>query len=84
MNVIEISSGKFREKQKTFFELVDKGTRLIIKRGENRTYEIIPANVEELHFSPEMERRIDQATQNIKDGKGETYTADQIDRMLGL
>ena len=61
MNVIEISSRRFRDKQV-----------------------ITPVNVEELYFSPEMERRIDHAIQSIEEGKGETYTADQIDQLLGL
>jgi hypothetical protein len=64
--------------------LVDKGTRLIVKRGEDKAYVVTPISMEELYFTPEMEKRIDQALQSIKDGKGEVMTIEQIEKMLGI
>jgi hypothetical protein len=83
-NVLAISTRKFREHQREFLELVDKGTRLIVKRGEDRAYVVTPISMEELYFTPEMEKRIDQAIQSIKDGKGEVMTIEQIEKMLGV
>jgi len=83
-NVLEISSRKFRENQRAYFDLADNGTRLIIKRGENKSYVIVPIDMNELYFSPVMEKRLDKSIQNINEGKGEEYTVDQIDQLLGL
>lgn len=83
-NVLEISSRKFRERQKEFFELVDKGTRLVIKRGENKAYILTPVDIDELYLSPALQREIDQALQDIKDGKGKKYSAEEIDKLLGI
>ena len=83
-NVIEISSRKFRENQREFFDLVDNGIRLIVRRGENKAYVVFPIDMKELYLSPIMEKRIEQAMQSIKDGKGEEYTAEEIDKLLGV
>jgi hypothetical protein len=83
-NVLEISSRHFRANQKDFFDLADKGTRLIIKRGIDKAYILAPINMKELYLSPAIKKRIEQALQSIKKGKGETYTAEQIDRLLGV
>jgi hypothetical protein len=84
VNVLEISSRQFRANQKEFFDLADNGTRLIIKRGVDKAYIVAPLDMEELYLSPVMEKRVEQAMQSIKEGKGVTYSAEQIDRLLGI
>jgi hypothetical protein len=38
MAIVEITSREFREKQRTYFELADKGEKVIIKRGRKQSY----------------------------------------------
>jgi hypothetical protein len=83
-HVLEISSRKFRDKQKSFLDLVDKGTRVILRRGSDKAYVIAPIDADELYFTPEMEKRIDSAIKNLKEGKGKEYTPEQINELLGL
>jgi len=84
VNVLEISSRQFRANQREFFDLADNGARLIIKRGVNKAYVVVPLDMEELYLSPTMEKRVEQAMQSIKEGKGVTYSAEAIDQLLGV
>jgi hypothetical protein len=38
MAIIQTTSRKFRDKQKDFFELADKGEKILIRRGKKRAY----------------------------------------------
>ena len=44
MDTILISTGEFRSKQREYFEAVDKGQNVIVKRGR-RFYAIVPTDI---------------------------------------
>lgn len=68
--IIETTSRQFREHQKDFFDLADKGQNIVIKRGSKQAYVLTPVSADDLYFTPEMVSRIKEAQQQIKDGKG--------------
>lgn len=79
MAIIETTSRQFRERQKDFFELADKGEKVVIRRGRKQTYVLTPISEDDLYFSPEMIQRIKDAQQEIKEGKSISF--DSIDEM---
>lgn len=69
MAVLQVTSRQFREKQKNYFELADKGEKIIIKRREKQAYLLTPINDEDLYFTPEMKQKIELSLQQVKEGK---------------
>ncbi len=69
MSVLQITSREFREKQKAFFDLADKGEKVIIKRGKKQAYVLTPINDDDLYFTPEMLAKIDKAVQEANEGE---------------
>lgn len=67
--IIETTSRQFRERQKDFFELADKGEKVVIRRGRKQTYVLTPVSEDDLYFTPEMIQRIKDAQQEIREGK---------------
>lgn len=69
MAIVETTSRQFRERQKDFFELADKGEKVVIRRGRKQTYVLTPVTEDDLYFTPEMIQRIKESQQEIKEGK---------------
>ena len=69
MKILEVTSRDFRDKQRAYFELADKGQKVIIRRGKKRAYMLTPITPDDVLISPEMEIKIEQAMQDLKDGK---------------
>ena len=69
MAIVETTSRQFRERQKDFFEMADKGEKVVIRRGRKQSYVLTPVSEDDLYFTPEMIQRIKDAQQEIKDGK---------------
>ena len=69
MAIVETTSRQFRERQKDFSELADKGAKVVIRRGREQTYVLTPVSEDDLYFTPEMIQRIKDAQQEIKEGK---------------
>lgn len=69
MKIIETTSRRFREHQKDYFDLADKGQKVIIKRGSKQAYVLTPVSNDDLYFTQEMVQRIKESQQEIKEGK---------------
>ncbi len=69
MKILEVTSRDFRDKQRAYFELADKGQKVIIRRGKKRAYMLTPITPDDVVISPEMEIKIEQAMQDLKEGK---------------
>lgn len=69
MSILQITSREFRERQKAFFDLADKGEKVIIKRGKKQAYVLTPINDDDLYFTPEMLSKIDKAVQEASEGE---------------
>lgn len=81
MGIVETTSRQFRERQKDFFELADKGEKVVIRRGRKQTYVLTPVSEDDLYFTPEMIQRIKDAQQEIKEGKSVSFkNVDEMDK----
>ncbi len=69
MAIIQTTSRQFRDKQKDFFELADKGERVIIRRGKKQSYLLIPIDDEDIYFTPAMLDKINRSIEQVKEGK---------------
>lgn len=67
--VIEISSREFREKQKAYFELADKGAQIILKRGRKQAYILTPVYDSDFVITPELEERLEEGRRQYREGK---------------
>jgi hypothetical protein len=83
-DIIQISSKEFKEKQKTYFELADKGAQIILRRGRKQAYILMPVDDSDLVLSPELQAKIDQGLQDIVDGKGKEYTLEELREKMGI
>jgi len=45
--MLVISSREFREKQAMYLDHVDEGTEILVQRGKNKSYRIIPVTKED-------------------------------------
>jgi hypothetical protein len=52
MAIIQTTSRQFRDKQKDFFDLVDKGEKVLIRRGKKQAYLLTPVDDEDIYFTP--------------------------------
>ncbi len=86
MAIVEITSREFREKQRTYFELADKGEKVIIKRGRKQSYILTPIKGTDLQLSPETEKRIEKSREQYRSGKAVVFTtaADAIKHLESL
>ena len=83
--IIQVSSREFRDKQKAYFELADKGEQIVIRRkGKKCAYILTPVNDDDLVLSPEMQKKIEKGLQEIKEGKGKEYSLEELRIKMGL
>jgi hypothetical protein len=81
--VIEISSREFREKQKTYFELADKGAQIILKRGRKQAYLLTPVYDTDFDITPELEERLEEGRRQYREGKTISFkTKEELHRFL--
>lgn len=84
MAILEITSREFRDKQKSIFDLVDKGEKVIIRRGKKRSYVLTPIQEDSLDLSPAMIETIERGLQDIKEGRTKRYTMEELHKKMGL
>lgn len=81
--IVETTSRQFRERQKDFFDMADKGQRVVIKRGSKQAYVLTPVSADDLYFTPEMVQRIKKSQQEIKEGNFTSFNnADELDKFI--
>ena len=85
MTILEVTSRDFRDKQKAYFDMVDQGQKIIIKRGKKRAYMLIPIESDDISIdiSPKFEAKIEKAMLDLKKGRVTVVkTEDELDRYL--
>ena len=83
--MLVISSREFREHQKEYFEKVDKGERVIVQRGKDKSYSISPISEDDMYFTAEMLERLKASVLQVNRGEVRRLsTSKQIRDLLGL
>lgn len=68
MAIIQTTSRHFRDKQKDFFDLADRGEKVIIRRGKKQAYLLTPVDDEDIYFTPEMLDKINRSIKQVQEG----------------
>lgn len=67
--MLVISSREFREHQKSYFEKVDNGEQVVIQRGKNKSYKLVPVEDDDsLMSKDEFYAKLERSLQQIKEG----------------
>jgi len=83
--MLVISSREFRDNQALYFNLVDNLENIIIQRGKNKAYRLLPiAEDDTLMSKEEYYSLLDRGLQSIREGKGKEYTLDELRIKMGL
>ncbi|MDO5522749.1 MAG: prevent-host-death protein [Bacteroidia bacterium] len=79
-----ISSRQFRDRQGYYFDLIEKGEQLILRR-KGTSYKITPIEDDALMTEEEFYAKIDRSLQQAKEGKTKTInTKEELRAFLGL
>ncbi len=68
MRIIQTTSRYFRDKQKDFFDMADRGEKVIIRRGKKQAYLLTPIDDEDIYFTPEMLDKINRSIKQVQEG----------------
>ena len=83
--MLVISSKEFAKNQKLYFDKVDRGERVVVRRGKNRSYVLTPLPVDDSYFNEDMLKVLKESILEVE--KGETLkitTTREISELLGL
>ncbi|NLJ01276.1 MAG: prevent-host-death protein [Bacteroidales bacterium] len=68
--MVIVSSREFRDKQKSYLDKVDEGVEVLITRGKNKSYRIVPVVEDDTLMSKEeFFAKIDRALKEAEQGK---------------
>lgn len=68
--MLVVSSREFREKQAAYFDRVDEGEEILVQRGKNRAYRIVPVTEDDSLLSKEeFFEKIDRSIKQANEGK---------------
>jgi len=82
--MLVISSREFRENQKSYLDKADEGIEILIQRGKNKSYKIVPVSDDDTLISKkDFFEKIDQSLTEIKQGKSTRIkTKEELTRFL--
>jgi len=68
--MLVVSSREFRANQKSYLDKVDEGAQILIQRGKNKSYKLVPVVEEETLMSKkEFFAEIERSWEQYKEGK---------------
>ena len=80
-----ISSREFRQNQRLYFDKVDQGEQIIVQRGSNKSYVLVPVSEDDLYFNAEMVGRIKASISESEKGQvKKVSTSKELNELLGL
>jgi hypothetical protein len=84
--MIVISSREFRDHQKKYFDLIDGNEQVIVQRGKNKSYKLVPIKEDEsLMTAAEFYAKIDRSIKQAQEGNTlEIKNAQDFNTLLGL
>ncbi|MCX6220049.1 MAG: prevent-host-death protein [Bacteroidia bacterium] len=83
--MLVISSREFRENQKKYFDLIDQKEQVIVQRGKNKSYALVPIDETVKYFSePEIRARLDRSIEEANHGDLVSVKPEDIPLLLGL
>ncbi len=84
LNMVIVSSREFRSKQKSYLDKVDEGVEVLITRGKNRSYRIVPVTEDDTLMSKaDFFAKIDKALEEAEHGKVTKLTPELREELFG-
>ena len=82
--MIIVSSREFRDKQKSYLDKVDEGVEILIRRGKNKSYKIVPVQEDDTLMSKEeFFAMVDRALEEAEQGKVTKLTPELRKELFG-
>ncbi len=83
--MLVISSKEFRDNQKKYFDLVDQNQQVIVQRGKDKSYVLVPISDEDRFFlDPKVIAEVKEGIEEYKSGKVIKVAREELDQLLGL
>ena len=83
--MLVISSREFRDNQKKYFDSVDNGEQVVVQRGKDRSYKLVPVTDDDTCMTKEeFYAKIEHSLQQACEGKVQTLDMDKLDEFLGI
>lgn len=84
--MIVISSREFRDNQKKYFDLIDDNEQVIVQRGKNKSYKLVPImEGETLMTEAEFYAKIDLSVKQAQEGNvQEIKNVQDFKTLIGL
>lgn len=83
--MIVISSREFRDNQKKYFDLIDADGQIIVQRGKNKSYKLVPVLEDDtLMTETEFYAKIDKSIEQVKNGQVTRIAKEDLKSFLGL
>lgn len=84
--MLVVSSREFRDNQKKYFDSVDNGEQVIVRRGKDRSYKLVPVTERDVCMTEEeFYEKIDRSIQQAKEGQVVRVSTDEdLKKLLGL
>ena len=82
--MLVINSREFNENPTIYFNKVDKGVEVLVKRGKNKSYKIVPTVEDDTLMSEdEFFAKIDRALKEAEEGKVKRLTPEYRKFLFG-
>lgn len=82
--MIIVSSREFRDKQKSYLDQVDEGAEILIRRGKNKSYKIVPVKEDDTLMSKEdFFTMINRSLEEVEQGKVTRLTPELRKKLFG-
>jgi len=73
-----VSSREFRDNPKSYLDQVDAGAEILIRRGKNRSYKVVPVTEDDTLMSKENYfAKLDRVLQQAREEKGTVINSRQ-------
>ena len=83
--MLVISSREFRQNQKMYLNLVDNNEQVIVQRGKDKAYKILPVSANDTFLTEdEFYAKIDYSLRQADEGKVSKLTEAEQKELLGL
>ena len=83
--MLVISSREFRQNQKMYLNLVDNNEQVIVQRGKDKAYKILPVSANDTCLTEEeLYAKIDYSLRQADEGKVSKLTEAEQKELLGL
>jgi hypothetical protein len=80
--MMEIKSNEFRASQRKYFDLACT-ERIIIRRGNNQSFALVPTHDEDFSLSPRLAAKLDSVRAEVEAGKCTVHQShDEIDEFF--